>query len=345
MQGRVDMRGSLSIGFGVILLVAGCQLHPPRPVPLNYSRYHQKEFQWAAVNRVVLMPLVNETEHPRAAVEMLNALSAEMQRMGLFEVVVAPIEPYEQLSRKIRSGGRFDESELVEIARCFRADVIVMGTLSQYRPYQRPCVGLVLQAVSPDTGKVIASVDGLWDSTSHSVASRAQRYYMKNEGPIEKVCDYVQDKIDPSYAAELVLDSPSLFRRFVAYEVMAALVLKLIPLDALPHDHPLRGGGQHFKPKPAFGTFPLAGPIGRLLKICTFEKPKDKSVEEPRKNKGGESPPKVEKPKPEAAREKDKVAIDPLTSGKTPAPEFHTPPATSPLPSSGSRHPARSVPE
>jgi len=67
----------------------------------------------SAVNRVVLLPLVNETDQPRAAFEMTDALVAELQRMGLFEVVVAPASNTPMCQGRFREGGRFDEWEMV----------------------------------------------------------------------------------------------------------------------------------------------------------------------------------------------------------------------------------------
>jgi hypothetical protein len=215
----------------LLVLAAGCHPAPPvqPPPPLNFSRFHEPGFPWPGVARVVLMPLVDESEWPRAAVEMREALASELQRLGRFEVVLAPPDPYAQLSKKIRQGGRFDEPELVALARHHRADVIVLGAVTRYRPYQRPQIGLTLQAVSPDEGKVIASVDGLWDSTFHDIAGRARRYYLAQRTCGEVVCNYVTDVIDTDYASDVVLDSPHLYRRFVAFEASLALVLDVVP--------------------------------------------------------------------------------------------------------------------
>src|SRR5262249_23425758 len=121
--------------------------------------------------------------------------------------------------RVVRENGRFNEAVLVQLARCYRADLIVMGTVSQYSPYTLPRVGLVLQVISPGDGVVVASVDGLWDASSPPIACRARDFYRQCTG-----------KWEEPFTAELVLDSPRLYQRFVSFEAVSVLVNPMRPL-------------------------------------------------------------------------------------------------------------------
>jgi hypothetical protein len=87
----------------------------------------------------------------------------------------------------------------------------------------------VLQAVGPQEAKVVASVDGLWDTTDASVAERVRVYYRQRcrERP-----PWVRNHViasDDSFAGELALDSPNLFRRFVAREAVLTLLGYPVP--------------------------------------------------------------------------------------------------------------------
>jgi hypothetical protein len=89
----------------------------------------------------------------------------------------------------------------------------------------------VLQAVGPKEAKVVASVDGLWDTTDTAIAERVRAYYRqkKHERP-----PFIRNHViasDDSFAEELALDSPALFRRFVCHE--AALTLIGEPIAAM----------------------------------------------------------------------------------------------------------------
>jgi len=163
----------LAVGF------VGCAHAPPVPPEPNVSQFHSKAFAWRGVARMVVMPFVNESPQPEAGQEVRRSLHAEIQQLGLFEAVPAPQELGERTARCIRDGGRFSEEEMVLLARCGSSDVILVGTLTHYSPYQRPRIGLTLQAISPDLGQVVASVDGMWDSTDHDVAERVRAHYQR----------------------------------------------------------------------------------------------------------------------------------------------------------------------
>ncbi len=213
------------------LLSSGCQhlkkKHEQQPPPVievpTFSQFHQPDFTWRSVARVLVLPLLNESEYNKAADEVGQALATELQTMGRFEVVAAPPDVRARLAAEIHRNGRFNEAVMLDVARTARADIIVHGTITQYSPYPRPRLGLILQAVSPFDGKVIASVDGVWDSTRLDVAERIRGYYRMNPHKHPWIVNHTIPP-DDSFSGELALDSPYLFQRYVCAEASINLV-------------------------------------------------------------------------------------------------------------------------
>jgi hypothetical protein len=198
----------------------------PPPSPITYSQYHLAGWSWDSVARVVVLSPRNESDYTQAGQQFQDALASELQRLGRFEVVTAPFDDYTRLSSTAHQGGRFDEGVALEIARQTRADVLVYSTVTQYSPYPRPRLGVVVQAVSPVDGKVVGSVDGLWDTTDGGIAEQVRMFYRQRPKPLPT---YVQNHAivaDDNFATELALDSPALFQRFVAHTVAGLLVQK-----------------------------------------------------------------------------------------------------------------------
>ncbi len=203
----------------VLTVAAGCALfkaHPPPPPAVR--EYHARGFDWNGVARVLLLPLVNESPFPRAAEEVRSALAAEFQSLGRFEVVSSPCGPDGELVGPARLGGRFDEAALLDLARAARAEVIVLGTLTQYHPYPPPRVGLSLQAISPFDAAAVASVDGLWDAAVKSTADLACAFYREGLRHSQTWA-----------SSELALDSPRLYQRFVAGQAVQILTGQNVP--------------------------------------------------------------------------------------------------------------------
>ena len=129
-----------------------------------------------------------------------------------------------KLASFAHQGGRFDEGVAVDIARTTRADALVYLTVTQYSPYPRPRMGVTVQAVAPFAGKVAASVDGLWDTADGGVAELVRAYYRQRPKPLPAYVRNHTIVADDNFAADIALDSPALFQRFVANTVAHLLV-------------------------------------------------------------------------------------------------------------------------
>jgi hypothetical protein len=195
-----------------VVVFVGCHTTRPQTEP-TFSYYHAPQFQWERVGRVLVLPFNNETSFPHVGEEVQNSLVTEWQQMGLFEVVPAPVDMPVALAHVVRENGRFNEVVLIQLARMYRADAIVMGTVTQYSPYTLPRLGLALQVISPGDATVAASVDGLWDAANLTIAQRARAYYRQHTKPR-----------DEPFTVELVLESPQLYQRFVCCEAVSVLI-------------------------------------------------------------------------------------------------------------------------
>jgi hypothetical protein len=182
------------------------------------------------VDRVLVLPFLNESPYTRAAEEVRAAFTAQLQREGRFEVVAAPPDDHAVLAAAVHRGGRFDEAAMLALARKTSADVVVHGIVTHYSPYPRPRMGLILQAIGPREAKVVASVDGVWDTTDAAVAERCRIYYRQSVHPPPPFVrnNYVVD-YDDRLAAEIALESPALFQRWVCFEAIQALQGKPVP--------------------------------------------------------------------------------------------------------------------
>jgi hypothetical protein len=210
------------------LTAVGCNLlHPAKQPafkgPPTFSQFHNDEFSWNDVARVVVLPIYNESQYTRAGNEVGKSLITELQSLGRFEVVAAPPDSLARLASGIHNNGTFNEATMLDIARETKADIVLHGTITIYSPFPRPRIGLVLQAVSPSNAKVIASVDGVWDSTRFDVANRIREYYQMRPHQHAWIVNHDINE-DDSYSGQLALDSPQLFQRFVCAEAVLNMV-------------------------------------------------------------------------------------------------------------------------
>ncbi len=178
-----------------------------------FQQYLDPRVDWSSIQRVVLMPVANQTAYPKIAEEMQTNLAAELQRAGRFDIVVATREDPGAKARDIFARGQFDEVELLRVAREYQAQAVLFGQVTQYHPYNPPRIGLSLLMVHPAEGIAIATSEGLWDARETGTAVQAKQLY-------GQTLSWPQSML----GADRVLESPDVFQRFVSQQVATSLI-------------------------------------------------------------------------------------------------------------------------
>jgi hypothetical protein len=285
----------------ILLLPAlGCGLFPCHNSSPCSAEYHAVNFDIRSMPRVLLMPLANETPFLAAGEDIRKALAAEFQCLGMFEVVMAPPNPAECDAKLVHTTGRFNEADLVRLAREFRTDGILVGVVTQYHPYPPPRIGLTLHLISASRGVEVASVQGIWDARDRRLAEEAKIYFRKTIFP----------RLNPSQESDVGLESPLLYARFVCNQAAQALVSPgpspIVPANML-------GSEQSNQTAPGAGT----GASASAAKPTTGTSPESKPG--PTANKDAAAKPDPAANKGEAAK-----PANPAASGE---------PADGPMPS------------
>ena len=194
-----------------LLVVSGCKSHQSTNFGPPFSSFRAPELPHGVVRRVALVPLDNMTNMSDVHLEFTRVLAGELNTAGMFDIVSIP---WQEISNPILSPpatGRYDERFLAQLGRKYGVDAAILGRVSQYHPYWPPRIGVVLHMVDVRDGRVLASVDGIWDSRNKYIAHQAEQFYNHL---------YPQTTLPHS---ELMLHSPSYFEKFVAYQIAERL--------------------------------------------------------------------------------------------------------------------------
>jgi hypothetical protein len=104
-----------------------------------------------------------------------------------------------------------DVESLIVAQKAYLADAFLFGTVTQYKPYDPPVLGLKLRLLSARTGDVIWAAEALFNANERDVRAMAEGYFA-NSG--------LKDRL---YGPELIFMSPRLYADFVAAQVMRPL--------------------------------------------------------------------------------------------------------------------------
>ncbi len=198
--------------IGICLFVAvGCSSAPPRhSSSLNYNK--TGEFKKTQIRRVLLMPFEYDVDREATIEEVTEAFAVELRKTGSFEVVVftenkTTFTP----ERNIWVKGTVDLNIILTLKKLYDVDAIVFGSITHYRPYEPMLLGVKVGMISTDTGAVVWSADGVFDSNENEIAELVKYYF---ESTHQK---------SALYGWKLILLSMRRYSQFVANQITETL--------------------------------------------------------------------------------------------------------------------------
>jgi len=189
------------------VLLAGC-----RPGAHNRVRHYVALDAIRSANRVVLLPLANQTDSPGIEEGLEAELLGAIQRRRLFQLQEVAREPGAR--QVLLDPGRrtYTEQDLVAIRKASGADAVLIGLVNRWQPYPRMQVGLYLRLVDLRSGRLLWAVDHVWDATNEHTQRRIATFFHREMGAGAEPFDW-----------QLGTVSPRAFQKFVAWEVAGTL--------------------------------------------------------------------------------------------------------------------------
>jgi hypothetical protein len=165
------------------------------------------------LGRVALLELDNSTSaYPQFPPEMTDALFLAVQKEQLFGLTVVRRDDkdWQALQENLDSVRRLQQ--LVTMREALRCNALLIGTVTQYRPYPHLVIGLRLQLLDLTDGQLVWGLEQVWDSADRSIQKRVKTYTREQ----------VRSGAEP-IPQELVVVSSLNFAKFVAYEAARTL--------------------------------------------------------------------------------------------------------------------------
>ena len=197
--------------IGLCLFLVGC-LNTPQKRSTSLSYNTADEFKNMRIRRVLLLPFEYDIDREAVIDEVTEAFAVELRKIGHFEVVV-PAGGKASLSpeHEIWSKGSVNLNNLLYLRKKYDADAIAFGNITHYRPYEPMLLGVKVGIISTNTGDVVWSADGVFDSNENEVAELVKQYF---ENTHQK---------SALYGWKLILLSMRRYSQFVANQITETL--------------------------------------------------------------------------------------------------------------------------
>jgi TolB-like protein len=207
------MRSARVLPLVLAAIAPACNLQrPPARKPIN--SYLAEPADLANVRRIMVLPFTQEASVFADCGKVRDAFVTELQKLRRFEVVPLPDDADEDdaLNASIHRG-RLSTDAMVRLCNRYSLDGVLVGSVTAWRAYTPPHLGLRTQLVSVHSGAVVWAVDALYDSNDRSTVSDLRQY-----------ADASQQNDGSLHGWEMNLLAPTKFTTYVAHRFVGTWV-------------------------------------------------------------------------------------------------------------------------
>lgn len=213
---RQRLRAASRKSWGTILLLlvvllSGCRTHSASSKAANHY-YLNPNGKLATIGRVAIIELDNDSSYPEISNDVTGSLFQALQKKQVFGLTLVRQNDPSWRNLQLPRNSTYTLEQLLAIRETLKCDGVLLGTVTEYRPYPHMTVGLRLKLLDLRDGQLLWALEQIWDSADKTTEKRIKSYFKSEK----------RSGFAPLHE-ELVAVSPLEFIKFVSYEVAGTL--------------------------------------------------------------------------------------------------------------------------
>lgn len=196
----------------LVVLLFGCSVYYRPPLPVANYYYMNPNKSLGSVGRVAIIELNNNSNYPGISADITEKLYHALQKRQIFGLTVVHQSAPSWRSLQLDINSEYTLEQLSAIREALKCDGLLIGTITEFRPYPHMTIGLRLKLLDLKDGQLLWALEQIWDSADKTTERRIKEYFLS-----QKRSDYA-----PTYQQLTVISSLE-FIKFVSYEVAETL--------------------------------------------------------------------------------------------------------------------------
>lgn len=193
------------------VLPAGCRTNQPAAPSAAYY-YLNPDKTLTAVGRVAIVEMENKSSYPDVSADVTTALFQALQKRQVFGLTVVNREDPSWRNLQLEGNSTYGLDQMLSIREALRCDGLLVGTITEFRPFPHMAVGLRLKLLDLRDGQLLWALEQVWDSADKTTEKHIKDYFKS-----EKRAGFAP------LNEQLAAVSPLEFIRFVSFEVAETL--------------------------------------------------------------------------------------------------------------------------
>ena len=192
-------------------LICGCQSREASK-PLADYYYLNPNKRLTTIGRVAIVELENDSSYPQMSADVTGPLFRALQKRQVFGLTIVRRDDPSWRSLQLDGDSTFRLDQISAIRETLKCDGVLLGTITEFKPYPHMTVGLRLKLLDMRDGQLLWALEQVWDGADKAIEQRTKSYFKAQKGsgfaPLQE---------------QLATVSPLEFIKFVSYEVAATL--------------------------------------------------------------------------------------------------------------------------
>jgi hypothetical protein len=197
--------------YFIIIFMQGCGVDRTQTQANGYY-YLNPNNKNINISRVAIVELGNDSGYPQIAEEMTNALFESLQKKQLFGLTIVRKRDDLWKSLQLDSDITYSLNQMNSIREMINCDGVLVGTITEFKPYPHMVIGLRLKLMDLKDGQLIWAIEQVWNS-SDKYTQKSIKNYLENE----------RDSSQISINKRLATISPLEFIKYISYETAKTL--------------------------------------------------------------------------------------------------------------------------
>ena len=200
-----------ALSFLLPVLLSGCSFYSASAPAVEYY-YLNPDKDLSTIGRVAIVELDNDSSYPQISADVTETLFQALQKKQIFGLTVVRQNAPAWRSLQLDLNSTYTLAELFAIRKTLKCDAVLIGTVTEYRPYPHMAIGLRLKLVDLADGQLLWALEEIWDTADKTTEHRIKNYFQRE----------MRTGFAP-LREQLVVVSSLGFIKFVVYEVAETL--------------------------------------------------------------------------------------------------------------------------
>jgi len=203
-------RGAIKLIL-LVALLSGCDAYIASGPAGDYY-YLNPDKKLDTIGRIALVELYNDSSYPQISTDITDSLFQALQKKQVFGLNIVRQHDPSWRSLKLDLDKMYTLDQILAIRQTLKCDGVLVGTITEFRPYPHLAVGLRLKLLDLRDGQLLWALEQVWDTADKTTENRIKKYFRSEK----------RSGFAPLHD-QLATVSSLEFIKFVSYEVAGTL--------------------------------------------------------------------------------------------------------------------------